>query len=351
MERKNNFDAVRILAASAVIYGHAHPLTLTEDVIFLGASVQSFAVKVFFIVSGFLIASSWAWDPHPLRYLCKRMLRIFPALLLLLALTVLVLGPLMTELPVWEYLLNPGTRWYFLYNAFLYPAYGLPGVFGDLPYPNAVNGSLWSLPVEFLMYLVFPVVYVCGRKLGGNALLVGFTVLFCAASLYFVRIAPPAGTLVFYGTGLLSVLDAGPYFFLGAVYSMTRLRDHLHPSIALFMVGVLVFIPPETGVLMELSMYLVAPYCVLALATSASPGLQHAGRWGDPSYGIYLYGWPMQQIAMHYIPNLSAIGNTLIALPLAAIAAYASWYAIEKRALALKPGRNNKTPFTKVEAT
>ncbi len=349
MERKNNFDAVRILAASAVIYGHAHPLTASGDLVFLGNTVQSFAVKVFFIVSGFLVARSWAWDPSPLRYLSKRMLRIFPGLLLLLLLTVLM-GACMTTLPVGEYLANPGTRLYFFYNAILYPAYSLPGVFAGLPYPSAVNGSLWSLPAEFLMYLVFPAVYYVGRRLGGNVLLVVFTLALCVASLYWVRVSPPSDPLVFYGTGLPSVLDAGPYFFLGAVFSLTRIRDHLSPSIALFLVGALIFFHPVSGLWTELALYLVAPYCVLALATAASPGLQHAGRFGDPSYGIYLYGWPMQQIALHFIPNLTPIGNTLIALPLAAVAAYGSWHLIEKRALAAKPSRKARSNLNKMES-
>ncbi|MGH8032428.1 MAG: acyltransferase family protein, partial [Luteimonas sp.] len=103
MDRQNNFDSVRILAAAAVIYGHAHPLTATPDLVFFGNTIQSFAVKVFFIVSGYLVARSWASDPQPLRYLAKRGLRIFPGLLLCLALTVLVLGPMVTSLPLAVY--------------------------------------------------------------------------------------------------------------------------------------------------------------------------------------------------------------------------------------------------------
>jgi peptidoglycan/LPS O-acetylase OafA/YrhL len=348
LERKNNFDAVRILAASAVIYGHAHPLTASGDLVFLGNTVQSFAVKVFFIISGFLVARSWHWDPEPFRYLAKRMLRIFPGLLLILALT-LVLGACVTTLPLSTYVADPGTRYYFFYNAVLYPAYSLPGVFAGLPYPGAVNGSLWSLPAEFLMYLVFPVVYWVGKRLGGNAFLVIFAVLLCAASLYWVRVAPPAMPLVFYGTGLPSVLDVSPYFFLGAAFSLTRISKHLNPSVALFLIGVLVFFHPESGLWTELALYLVAPYCVLAFATSASPGLQHAGRFGDPSYGIYLYGWPMQQLALMAVPNLTPIGNTLIALPLATLAAYGSWHLIEKRALAIKPSRKTESTVKTME--
>ena len=348
LERKNNFDAVRILAASAVIYGHAHPLTATEDLVFLGNSVQSFAVKVFFIISGFLVARSWHWDPSPVRYVAKRMLRIFPGLLLLLLVT-LVIGACVTTLPFSTYIADPGTRFYFLYNSVLYPAYSLPGVFAGLPYPVAVNGSLWSLPVEFLMYLVLPLVYWVGRRLGGSAFLVIFAIALCAASLYWVRVAPPANPLVFYGTGLPSVLDVSPYFFLGAAFALSRISDHLNPSVALFLIGVLVFFRPESGPWTELALYIVAPYCVLAFATSSSPGLQHAGRYGDPSDGIYLYGWPMQQLALMLVPNLTPIGNTLIALPLAALAAYGSWHLIEKRALAIKPSRTTESTVKTME--
>src|SRR5690606_11509196 len=99
----------------------------------------------------------WWSDPHLGRFLMRRGLRLFPALIVLLALTVLVLGAMLTTLPLKEYATNGSTVRYFLYNAVLYPVYGLPGVFPDNPYPNAVNGSLWSLPVEVSMYLLLPV--------------------------------------------------------------------------------------------------------------------------------------------------------------------------------------------------
>jgi peptidoglycan/LPS O-acetylase OafA/YrhL len=351
LSRQNNFDSVRVLAAAAVIYGHAHPLTGTPDLIFLGNSIQSFAVKVFFIVSGFLVARSWAYDPHPSRYIAKRGLRIFPALLLCLALTILVLGPSMTTLPVGEYLANRWTWMYGFYNAVLYPAYSLPGVFAGNVYPHAVNGSLWSLPVEFLMYLVFPLVYSFSRLGRSNGLLVAFAIAFCAASLYWVRVAPPAGPIVWYGTGLLSVLDTGPYFFLGALFSMTRLQRILDPGVALFVVGVVVFAHPASAVASEVALYLAAPYCVLSFATAESPVLRRAGRFGDPSYGIYLYGFPVQQVASQLWPAASALQNTLVAMPVAVALAYGSWYLVERRALAIKPRAGKAVPANGLPST
>lgn len=339
MSRSNNFDAVRLLAASAVIYGHAHPLTGTPDLVFFGNTVQSFAVKVFFIVSGFLVACSWAADPQPFRYLAKRALRIFPGLILLLLVTVLVLGPIMSTLSADQYFREPGTQVYFFYNAILYPAYQLPGVFGENLYPAAVNGSLWSLPAEFLMYLIMPIVYAISRLGGKQFLFFVVTIMLCAVSLYFVRVSPISRPIVVHGTGLPSVLDCAPYFFLGAAFSINRLQNLFNVGFAIFMIGVLVFVQPQGAVLPELALYIVAPYCVLSFATAATPGLKGAGRFGDPSYGIYLYGWPAQQIVCSLVPNVTAIGNTLMAMPLAVAAAYLSWHLIEKRALAMKPWR------------
>lgn len=344
--RENNFDAIRIIAAAAVIFGHAHPLTGTPDLVFFGNAIQSFAVKIFFVVSGYLVAISWASDPHHLRYLAKRALRIFPGLLLCLLATVLVLGLAVTTLSVPAYLSNAYTWLYVAYNMALYPAYGLPGVFADNVYPAAVNGSLWSLPVEFLMYLVFPAVYALSRAARSNLLLIAFTAAACAVSLYVLRILPPGPPVVFYGSGLASVLDTGPYFFLGALFSMTRLQRMLNPSTALFVVGAALFLQPASALWSEAVLYLAVPYCVLSCAIVASPGLRQAGRFGDPSYGIYLYGFPLQQMAGHLLPQAGAVVNTLIALPLAAMAAYASWHLVEKRALAIKPKRTRPPAAT-----
>ncbi len=344
MSRSNNFDAIRLLAASAVIYGHAHPLTATPDPVFFGNTVQSFAVKIFFIVSGFLVARSWINDPHPLRYLSKRALRIFPGLILLLSVTVFLLGPAMTSLGIAQYFREPGTWIYFFYNAALYPAYSLPGVFGSNLYPSAVNGSLWSLPAEFLMYLVMPLAYVISRLFRSDKVFMAITIALCISSLYYIRVVPLSEPVVIFGTGLASVLDCAPYFFLGAVFSIGRLRDTLNAGFALFIIGLVVFVQPHGAWAPELTLYLAAPYCVLSFAIASTPGLKHAGRYGDPSYGIYLYGWPAQQIVCYLVPNVTAIGNTLLALPLAAAAAYVSWHLIEKRALAMKPWRKDIPP-------
>ncbi|KAF1691586.1 acyltransferase family protein [Pseudoxanthomonas koreensis] len=336
--RENNFDALRIVAAMAVIYGHARPLGGVPDIGFFGNSIQALAVKIFFVISGYLVAKSWVADPSPFRYLAKRGLRIFPGLLLLLLLTVLILGPLLTTLPLDKYFSNSNTWRYLFYNLILYPIYSLPGVFENNVYPNAVNGSLWSLPVEFLMYLVFPLVYVCSRLDRTNRLLVAFTICLCVSSLYLLRGGGELRHMVFHGTALSPVLDVAPYFFLGSIVGVTRVGSILDPGIALFLAVVAALLQPIGAVSTELLLYVIVPYCVLSLATIASPVIYRAGRWGDPSYGIYLYGFVVQQTVYHFgAPGMSPFTNTFISIPIAVVLAYASWHFVEKRALRLKP--------------
>lgn len=336
--RENNFDSVRLIAATAVIYGHAHPLTGTPDVGFLGNSVESFAVKVFFVVSGYLITASWIADPDVRRYLEKRSLRIFPALWVVVLLTMLVLGPALTSLPWGAYFKAPLFREH-AWNLVLRPVYALPGVFEHLPYPHAINGSLWSLPVEFAMYLVMPLILWLSVRLRARWLLAALTVLLCVASLFFLHGILPRPGIVIWGTGVASMLDVCPYFLLGACAQVYPIRPLLQPSVALGVIGLVVFLQP-TGLLADVALYLATPLAVLGFALSPAPVFSRAGRWGDFSYGIYLYGFPLQQTVNALATSrLTPLQNALISIPLALLLGVVSWRLIERRALALKPRR------------
>lgn len=338
--RNNNFDALRVLAAATVIYGHAHVLAAAPAVTVFGNAVESLAVKIFFVISGFLIAQSWVADANAFRYLAKRSLRIFPGLILLLVFTILVIGPAVTTLTVDQYFSQGAALWqYASYNLALFPAYSLPGVFSGNVTP-AVNGSLWSLPVEFLMYLVFPLVYVISRAARTNGLLIGATVALCAASLYFLRAHPLTHPYAFYGTSLSGALDASPYFLIGCVFSATSLSRRLDATVALLLIGLVTFLQPSGAVASELALYIVLPYTVLSFATQATPFISKAGRFGDPSYGIYLYGFVIQQAVYHFAGRgMPPLHNAAVSIPLATVLAYLSWHLVEKHALRIRPRR------------
>ncbi|MEF9978673.1 MAG: acyltransferase, partial [Thermomonas sp.] len=151
---RNNFNLIRLFAAWLVIYGHAWAITGSAggDIVTWLTQFKfagGVAVDVFFFISGFLIAASL--ERNDVRsYLASRALRILPALVACVALSVFVLGPLLTTAT--EYWRDPRTWDYLWANATLWSTrYGLPGVFASLP-RDAVNGSLWTLPIEARLY-------------------------------------------------------------------------------------------------------------------------------------------------------------------------------------------------------
>ena len=152
VHRDNNFDAVRLIAALAVVVGHAWPLTgLSHPPRLGGIPIFTLAVFVFFSLSGYLVATSWRRDPRVLPFLARRASRIFPALIVVIVLTTFLIGPFATRLAVNDYFASSQT-WTYLTNVSLVASYDLPGVFAANPRP-VVNGALWTLGPEFLCYL------------------------------------------------------------------------------------------------------------------------------------------------------------------------------------------------------
>jgi hypothetical protein len=150
----NNFDLLRLFAALLVLWSHAHTLAGRPEPLLLSwATLGPVGVFIFFVISGYLVSISWNADPNIGRFLARRLLRLIPALIVVILLSMFVLGPLVTTLPLADYFSHPHFSLYLL-NIVLHPVYSLPGVFEHMRVPYAVNGSLWSLPVEFLMYLV-----------------------------------------------------------------------------------------------------------------------------------------------------------------------------------------------------
>ncbi|MFM0557513.1 acyltransferase, partial [Paraburkholderia sediminicola] len=155
MKHTNNFDFLRFVAALIVIVGHSYSAIGRHQPVIFSVRLATYGVMIFFAISGYLIAGSWINQPSFLPYIAKRMLRIFPALVVLILLTTFVAGPILTTLPLHDYIFNPCTSLY-LRNILLFINYRLDGVFANLPLAYSVNGSLWSLPAEFAMYLLAP---------------------------------------------------------------------------------------------------------------------------------------------------------------------------------------------------
>jgi len=327
-DRRNNFDALRIAAALAVVIGHAWPLTGVPAAPRLGGHlIYHDAVYVFFAISGFLIASSWARSPRPLGFLRNRALRIFPALALVVLVTVFAIGPAVTTSP--DYFARAET-WGYLGNIILVAQYELPGVFEANPV-TAVNGSLWTLGAEFACYLGVLLVGVAVRRIA--------PAVFAALFVLLVTVSLIPGALP---PGMGAVTTAMAFFAAGAVIASPTVARWVLPGPALAALAVWLVVGAVSIEAGKVLAWLVVPYLVIALGIRSTPVLRDAGRFGDFSYGLYLWAFPVQQLVVVWLGSLALWFDLLIVVPLTLVLAVASWHLVERRALALKSGTRRR---------
>ena len=333
MDRHNNFDLLRLVAALSVIFSHAFLLAENSQdhdplmIVTGGQAILGLAgVFVFFTISGYLIAQSFEATRSPLVFLAKRALRIFPGLLVCLAVCVFAVGPAVTSLPLHDYLRRPQTWLFLLHNAVLDVEYNrLPGVeFWGGNIGGIVNGPLWSLPCEMLMYLML-------FALGVSRLLT----------------LPVCLLLVAAGMGAIWVDTAGETFgsalwllgFFAAGMCGYKLRGRADPwglpwelidgrwaLLALFGLGLSV--PAH---LFIFAFPICGGYLVLwAALTRRLPPIR-AARFGDLSYGLYIYGWPVEQCVVYWSRGTAPWWLVfLIAAPATAAIAFLSWHLVER---------------------
>jgi peptidoglycan/LPS O-acetylase OafA/YrhL len=328
---RNNFNLLRLIAAWLVIYGHAWAITATPggDLIAQLTRLKfagGVAVDVFFVISGFLIAASL--QRNSLRnYVVSRALRILPGLAACVLLSVLVLGPLLTRsADYWQ----PQAWRYFWVNASLWSTeYFLPGVFETLP-NHAINGSLWTLPIEARLYLALMVAGAVGLLTTRR-----YTPLWLlalgGAYAYAVHRHPLPDALSNYTW-------CTAYFITGTALWLNRARVRLSWIALLVLVIVAAFARGKPW--FHVPYFVLVCYGTLFLAfVPPLPRIRHH----DLSYGLYLYGWPSGQLVQQFSPG-GPLHNTFWATLLALVLAAASWFLVERPAMALKRRLGTRTP-------
>lgn len=337
-KRNNNFAVLRLCAAFMVLSGHMGHIIAGAVPTLLGRQIQSLGVYVFFLIGGYLITKSWMSDPHPVRYAIKRFMRIWPPLAAFVLFAAYIAGPILSTLSVKEYFLSRGYLEY-LRNLALNIRYSLPGVFTENPYPNAVNGSLWTLPVEAMMYLIIPLmVALIGLRKNtkvSKCLLVFASVVVCFLDCYVYTYRPDL-RIVVYGTDWISALHIVPFYFIGAVCTVPQLRKYFNLQVAVVLL--LVFSCLNMSyVNTQMWLYLVMPYIVFSLAFSPMPAFSWLEGKAEISYGLYLYGFFIQQvvvdIARRYGWQIGFMPALVISCIFTVIASYVSYYLVERPAL------------------
>lgn len=329
--KDNNLNLLRLIAALLVLYAHSFAFYGNSPARFLDlSSYGGLGVDIFFIISGYLIVKSWDSTPSARDFLMKRSLRIFPALIVVVLVSAFILGPIFSTLTVREYFANPRI-WTYLKNILLDPVFNLPGVLEHSRVPGVVNGSLWSLPVEFFMYLVvmgLGLLFKSGRWAYAMA-----TVVFALTVMFWCWRETPL--VVVYGTGIQNIFLTGIYFMIGACYAKWRIERWFSLSGVCVLIMATILLAPYAPV-SKVLLWFTLPYVVLAYGLSSSWLGSWVNRIGDCSYGVYIYAFPVQQFVLLMFPDMSYPLYLAVTIAMTLVLGYASWHLVEKRMLKFK---------------
>jgi len=347
---KNNFDFLRLVFAICVIITHSYALSGEEEFDWLyqltagQVKFSTLGVSGFFIISGYLIFESFTRSDTLKSYFFKRALRIYPALLVVLILT-LLLGSFVTTKGLASYLYSRSFWTYVPKNLFLFAnlQYSIDGVFESNPYPSAINGSLWTIPYEVFFYMVLATFFFIKHKPKAiPSCLIVLYILLLFATIYFTT------NLVQYsipriGLELHQISRLGVFFSAGSILAAIKFkRFRYRQSLLLFSVIIL-------GVSFILGQFLFVQYIILPIVVisiglkSTRPFADVSTIVGDLSYGLYLYSFPVQQTLMYYF-DFDSFALLCYTLPITGFMAFLSWNLIEKPALKYKLDINRRKP-------
>lgn len=319
----NNADLLRFTAATGVVVSHSYAIAGHQDrepIVRLShghSSIGALMVSAFFILSGYLITQSYQRRHDPIGFTFARLRRLWPALTVLVTLTVLVYGPLLTTLPLRGYFARRETWDYFRVLTLWRIPLTLPGVLEGSPYTIGVNGSLWTLMYEAGCYVVVLGLGLAGllRPWVGAALLAGLVTIV-------VLVPEPTPWITF-----------GLAFTAGAFWAVTDARPRLSwwGGLVAATLIMLALLAPRV---LPLAVAGPGSYLVLGFVFHPIPSL---ARWaelvgGDLSYGVYIYAWPIQQVVWYCAPGptMPTWLNFALSYPVILVAAKASWQWVER---------------------
>ena len=323
---KNNMDAVRLIFSICVFIIHYIDLSNSTNLYYLKYIINStVAVQGFFVISGFLIFRSFESTPSIRDYTLKRFRRIYPAY----GATILICtiaGGIFSSAPKNITLLVDLSKYFlsnFFFMNFLHP--NIIGVFTS-NFSSAVNGALWTIKTEVLFYIFVPFIVYAIRKFGTLRTIITIYTMSCLYFDFFSELSQRQG--YGYCAELAKQLPGQmSYFISGAAlyyyYPIFRKRIRF-----LFPAAAIVYV-----ITSSFEIYFPGP-CSLALmviAVSFGPYWGPVGRYGDFSYGIYIWHFPVIQTIL----GLSGFSSsTYLCLPFCAalvgIISFLSWHLLEK---------------------
>jgi len=344
-----NFDYLRLIAASTVIFSHSFTIAqgteANEPLVRLWGKdniAAIYGVCVFFMISGFLITMSAVNSRSLLQYAANRLLRIYPALLACQTLCALVLGAMFSTIGVWAFITHLDWARYAYY-------YTLdPAMSWDIPtvifFPDAkgtgvgLNGSLWTIQQELFCYLLVGGLRALRllNKWSVLALLLISLPYLMPWSRNDVEVIMEFINWGIEDTRVYDYFWVGPSFFMGATIFFVWDRNQRLPAWPMAICLVLFLYALHRQHYYDLFPLYFA-YPLLWLATTDRIRMPSLKKFGDISYGVYLYGWPMQMMIRGlWGPSIQWWQLFLLAMAAAGLCGYVSWHLLEKPMLTLK---------------
>ncbi|MBS1823170.1 MAG: acyltransferase [Acidobacteria bacterium] len=338
-QRSNNFDIIRLALSVLVIFSHSYPLGIgsevREPIVLLThgqVTAGHVAVDLFFIISGFLITASYERSKSGWSYMKKRIARIYPGFIVTMLLCALVVVPLSGG-RLEGATLAARVKDFVVQTVQLREFHSV-GAFAANPTPGAVNGSMWSIPYEFWCYIGVLLLGLAGLLRSRRAV-VGIFLFSIVVSLLFAHYRWTPG-----GKILGRILGYPPFwarllpmYMSGIVFY--RLRDRLVLKgrwIALACAGLVLAAVLPLG--WTLLFPIAGAYLVLVLAYHPAIRFHGWNRFGDFSYGTYLYAFPIEQLIVRWIGHpLTPFHLFALATPPTLLCAVLSWHLVEKRFL------------------
>ena len=325
-QKSENLQIVRFIAAIMVVISHSFNLStgslanewglvLTNGQFTMGAM----AVSVFFLCGGYLIAMSMEKAKTGAKYFEARLIRLLPPLFFV-TLLVTLLGGLLTTLSPIDYYTSVNT-WKYMLNSVFVLTHNLPGVFEGNVLNATVNGALWTLPVEFICYILCFIAYKLGFM---NKKRFPWSIpLVCIGS-----------AAVWYVGGIIplvrEVVRPVLLFYIGMGYWIYREHIKLNVKYMAFaIIGLFVLFFLNMGFLAKLLFF---PYIMMTLWFGCKQCSSKIGKLGNYSYGIYLWGFPIQQTIIHFFGGeMNSYVNFLIAIPITIVFGIITYELSERR--------------------
>lgn len=329
----NSLDFARFFLASLVLFSHHFSLSgiSAPTVPMIDISWGRFAVFAFFSISGFLMYNSLSRTNDFYFYFSSRLLRIVPNLIVAVATSSILLMIIFSNYE------NVQAHLYYIWkDAFSFiaePSYFVKGLFADRP-DRGVNGSIWTLQYEFFMYILIFIVFLLPKRLVGYGLLLA-VIIFSLPTLQKIN-APQRIATFHFNVG--DFWKCGFHFVIGALIAhfwpwiFSNKAKALIATGAIF-VALAVFLPTMRSWMLGIAWI---PFFILCM----SPVASGFSRFGDASYGIYIYAFPIQQVAIIMIPSFW--GSMAASFFLSVIIGYACWHGFEKRCLSRRHDLANR---------